>query len=249
MQAPKKEQLTSEEAEESASTSESGSDAGSDEESAQARQPAQSQVQQTAKARQGPQQTKATAAKAPPKPAPLGIRARLQQSAAAAAAARDADSQLAASPRAAEVVIPVVQVAPSQPEPFLAPSVSPRLPEESADFGALSGQSSAALPYSSADLAASSAPDAAMQFAFMDIPGDTIGKRDSVGADADYLAAGAADAAAAEELGVSSAPKATKGLCTVMCALYPACLGIDACSSIGCAVFLCQLILCKHYSC
>lgn len=144
----------------------------------------------------------------------------------------------------------MVQVAPSQPEPFLAPSVSPRLPEESAGLGTLSSQSSAALPYSSADLAASSAPDAAMQqLAFMDNPGDTRGKRESPGFDADLLAAGTADAAAAEEVGVSSVPKATKGLCAVMWVLYSVCLGVDACGSIGCAVFLCQLILCKHCSC
>ena len=227
LQAPKKEQLSSE-ASDSASGSESGSDAGSEEEPAQRTPAALPKVQQAAKAKPVPQQTTAAApvlaakvaAKTSPKPAPVGIRARLQQSAAAAAAAaKDADSQPKASPRADEVVSPLVQVAASQPEPLLAPSVSPRLPYDSADVVALPTRSSAELPYSSADLTASRDPDAAVQQSvFTEYPGDSTGRNESAGVDADFFAAGtaASAAAAAEETGMPNAPmgtKANKGLC------------------------------------
>ena len=227
-QAPKKEQLTSEDSE-SVSGSESDSDAGSDKEPAQRTPAVQPQVQQAAKAKPVPEETTAAvpvpavkaAAKAFPKPAPVGSRARLQQSAAASAAAKDAEPQPKALPHAAEVVSPLVQVA-SQPAPLLAPSVSPRLPHDSADVGALPTRSTPNLPYSSADLTASRDPDAAMQQSVTDYPGDSVGKNGLAGFDEDFFAGTAASATtAAEDSGMSHAPmgpKASKGWCAWMCA-------------------------------
>ena len=234
-QVPKKEQLTSEDSD-SASSSDSGSDAGSDEELAQLTPAAQPQVQQTAKTMFVPQQTTAAAAvpaakaaaKASPKPAPVGIRARLQQSAAAAAAAKDVEPPPKASPHAAEIVSPLVQVAASQPEPLLAPSVSPRLPYDSAHVGALPNRSSADLPYSTADLTANRDNDAAVQQSvFTDNPGNNISKDESAGVDVNFFAAGitASTTTAAEETGMPNAsmgPKAIKGLCAYMCAMCSA---------------------------
>lgn len=226
LQAPKKEQLTSEDSE-SASGSESDSDAGSEEELVQRTPAAQPEVQQavTAKPVQEPKIKDVPVpairlvAKASPKPAPAGVRARLQQSAAAAAAAKDTESQPKASPHAAEAVSPLVQVAASQPAPLLAPSVSPRLPHDSADVGALPTRATAGLPHSSADLTGSRDPDAAMQQSvFTDYPSDSIGRNESAGIDEDFFAAATAASAttAAEDTGMSHGPvgpKGSKGLC------------------------------------
>ena len=106
------------------------------------------------------------------------------------------------------------------PEPLLAPSVSPRLPYDSAEIDALSARSSSKSTYGVADLASQNVPDAAMQQSvFMENPVDSIDRNDSAGLDADLFAARAAAAAAAasEKPGVSAPPtgaKANKGMCT-----------------------------------
>ena len=109
-------------------------------------------------------------------------------------------------------------MAASQPEPLLAPSVSPRLPYDSADVGALPIRSSADLPYSSADLLASQDGDAAVQQSvFTEYPADSTSRNESAGVDRDFFAGATAASAtnAAEEAGMPNAPagpKANKGL-------------------------------------
>lgn len=223
-QAPKKEVPLAEDSEEDSSGSQSPAE--SDDEAAQGTPAAQSQIQQAGKP--APKQASASSPQpetkvgsAANKAAPVGVRARLQQSAAAAATVRAADSPPAAA--AVEIVIPLVQVAALQPEPLLAPSVSPRLPYDSVDVGSLPARSAADLPYGGAGLATRNAPDAAMQqSATSDNLGDSIDRDDSAGPDANVFAARTALAAAvAEEPGVSAPPtgtKANKGIC--ICCLY-----------------------------
>ena len=200
MQASKKQQLVEEDSEGA-----SGSDSGSGEESedeqakpAPAPKPApqneaKSLPQQSPKAAASPPaKLTQAAAKAPPK----GVRARLEQS---AAAAREAELQLKASDSAADVVIPAVRVAESQPEPVLAPSASPTLPYDSADLGKSATALDSALPDKRGALEASNAPDVAVQQSvFGADPLDSIDKIPSA-IDPDFFAAAAPAAVAAEE--------------------------------------------------
>ena len=213
MQAPKQERVTEEDSE-GASGSESGSDAES-EEAANAIPAAKAEAQPDARptVQQAPKTAAAPSARPAPatsKATPKGIRARLQQSAAAAAAAREADMHSGPSASAAEVIIPVLQVASSQPEPILAPSVSPTLPYDSADLGTSPTAFGAALPYDRAELEANAASDLATQQSVLNgNPADSSDRNESA-VDPDFFAAAAAVRAGGEDPAASSAPAAAK---------------------------------------
>ena len=199
---------------EDASGSELGSDADS-EEAATLTPPVKPQAQPDTKpaAQQAPvsiapssRRPAPAASKAPPK----GIRGRLQQSAASAAAATEAAIQPGPSAAAAEVIIPVVQVSSSQPEPVLAPSASPTLPYDSADLGTLLTAFGAAVPYDRTGLEASTVPDLPVQQPVFNSNLANSSDRIESAVDPELFAAAAAVRAGAEDPATSFAPAGTK---------------------------------------